>query len=189
LGKAVPVGWLYSVSPHFGDRFWTLYNLTYVPTHVTDGIDVIVGGSYAVYLNAFNKRENVSSPLTLAFVSKSATSSQAHVKVKVKLEEAVSSGKKVFVVMWEDHARGGSYTWRYTERDMASHDLTVTSKGQEQVFENTFPVTGYNLANLGVSVFVQDVSGTKEILNGNAATFAGAAVEPDSLGRVKAIFK
>lgn len=183
------MGWLYSVSPHFNERFFTLYNLTYVPTHVTDGIDVIVGGNYTVYLNAFNNREKVSSPLTLSFVSKWANTSQAYAKVKVKLEEAVGGGKKVFVVMWEDHAQGGSYTWRYTERDTGSHALTVTSKGQEQVFENTFPVKGYDLENLGVSVFVQDVSGTKEILNGNAAKFAEAAVEPNSLGRVKAIFK
>lgn len=184
----MPVGWLYSVSPHFGDRFWTLYNLTYVPTHITDGTDVIVGGSYSTYLAAFNRRENTPAPLTVSFVSKWANSSQAYAKVKVKLDENVSGGKKVFIVLWEDHARGGAYTWRFTERDMGSHDLTVTSQGQEQEFENTFTVSGYVLDNLGVSVFVQDVSGSKEILNGNAEKFPGTAVAPASLGRLKALF-
>jgi hypothetical protein len=183
-------GLLYT--PEAGGR-WSYYGNQYYPTCVFDGTQKIIGGSsgtYSAFLDMYNSRRNVSSPLTVEFLAASYEGTHASVKVKVKLEEALAEGHVCHVVIWEDKVVAGK-TYRFVERAMAQHEvLTIKNANDEQVIKRTFTLkAGWNKANLGVSAFVQKFAG-REILNGNAKKLvAGVAVEPTSLGRVKALYQ
>jgi hypothetical protein len=161
------------------------------PTCVFDGTERVVGGSsgtYSQFLGIYENRRKVSSPLEVEFEANSYAGTHVSVKVKVKLEENLAEGHVCHVVLWEDKV-GGSY--RFVERRMAPYELiTVTKKGQTQIVKRTFTLgAAWNKANLGVSAFVQKFA-TRGILNGRATKLVeGVAVEPTSLGRVKALYR
>lgn len=164
------------------------------PTCVFDGIQREIGGSsgtYNAYLNIYNNRHNVSSPVEVEFEANSYEGTHASVKVKVKLEEDLAEGHVCHVVLWEDKLSYGGRTYRFVERRMAQYEiLMITKKGQTQTIKRTFTLeAGWNKANLGVSAFVQKFA-TRDILNGRATKLvAGVSVEPTSLGRVRALYR
>ncbi len=185
-----------------GDPYYTTeaagrmsyYAANAYPTCVFDGIQREVGGSsgtYDAYLNIYNNRHNVSSPVEVEFEANSYDGNHASVKVKVKLEEDLAEGHVCHVVLWEDNLSYGGRTYRFVERRMAQYEiLMITKKGQTQTIKRTFTLdAGWNKANLGVSAFVQKFA-TRDILNGRATKLvAGVAVEPASLGSVKALYQ
>jgi hypothetical protein len=145
---------------------------------------------YSWYMGSFNTRTVVPSPLTIDFLSRSYDGNRASVKVKVKLEQGIPEGHVCHIVLWETGLSYGGRDYGYVERVTAlSEALTITKAKDEQIIKRTFDLdAGWNKNNLGVSVFVQNLVG-KEILNGRAVKLIpGVAVEPTSLGRVKALF-
>jgi len=177
------------ISPDYGTRD-ALYNLGSVPWNVFDGTIIPYEDTYESYLNAYNTRKAISSPLTVTVLSKSLTATHAYLKVRVTLESGVAAGKKVHLFLWEDDVTAGSHTWRFIERAGTTRDLTVTAAAQSQEFEHTFAVeSGWKQPDLGFCVLVQDTNGTKEVLNACAAAFSDVGVRPASLGRVKASFQ
>ncbi len=107
--------------------------------------------------------------------------------MKVKLEESVAEGHVVHIILWEDKVAG---QYNFCERRMAQYELlTAKNANEEQTVKRTFTLDGsWNKANLGVSAWVQNFAG-KQILNGRATKLVeGVAVEPASVGRVKALF-
>jgi len=178
------------LSPHAGGRF-SYYSVTAVPTNVFDGIIKVVGGNYYSYRSAYESRKNVASPLTITFLTKSYSGNNACVSVKVTLEQNISEGAVCYIILWEDEVQGGSTTWSYVERDMPPYEpITITNAGQEQIIKRTFTLqSGWKRADLGVSVLVQKLV-AKEVLNGRGAKLVeGVAVNPTSLGRVKALYQ
>jgi hypothetical protein len=193
------VAWHSSAS---GDPFYTTeaagrmsyYGAGAYPTCVMDGTERVVGGSsrtYGEFLAIYESRHNVSSPLEVEFEANSYAGTHASVKVKVKLEENLAEGHVCHVVLWEDKLSYGGRTYRFVERRMAQYEvLLIRNKGQTQTIKRTFTLdAGWNKANLGVSAFVQKF-GTRGILNGRATKLVeGVAVEPTSLGRVRALYR
>jgi hypothetical protein len=171
------------------------YGVTGYPTAYIDGVVMHRGAytnneqMYQWYMGTFNARRNTSSPLTISFINKNYGGGHASVKVTVKLDENISSGHVCHIVLWETNLSYGGRSYAYVERAYATKNVTVTSKGQSENFSHDFTLQGgWNVANLGVSVFVQDPTG-KEIKNGRGAKLvAGSAVAPTSLGRVKALY-
>jgi hypothetical protein len=130
------------------------------------------------------------SPLTIEYLSRSFGGGKASVSVKVKLEESVAEGHSVYVVLWEDNLSYSGRTFHFVERALANPEtLTAKNANDEQIIKREFALgSGWNTANLGVSVFVQNPS-SKAILQGRATKLAeGVAVTPTSLGRVKALY-
>ena len=145
---------------------------------------------YNWYMGSFNARRMVSSPLTVEFLSNSYGTDRASIKVKIKLEQEISEGNICHIGLWETSLNYGGRDYAYVERALAqSEALTITKANEEQIIKRTFDLDpGWNKNNLGVSVFVQNLAG-KEILNGRGIKLIqGVAVEPTSLGRVKALF-
>lgn len=170
------------------------YSAGAYPTCVIDGTERVVGGSsgtYNQFLSIYENRRKVTSPLEVEFEANSFAGTHASVKVKVKLEENLAEGHVCHVVLWEDKLSYGGRTYRFVERRMAQYEvLTIKNKGQTQTIKRTFTLdAGWNKANLGVSAFVQKFA-TRDILNGRATKLVeGVAVEPTSLGRVRALYR
>lgn len=164
------------------------------PTCVFDGVITVVGGSsntYNDYKSMYDYRRMFPSPLTITFLSRSYSENKACVSVKVKLEENLAAGNVCHIVLWEDKVPYGGRDYRFVERAQAPYEaITITNAGQEQIIKREFTLNaGWNKANLGVTAFVQNLT-AKDIKNGRAAKLvAGNAVEPSSLGRVKAMFQ
>jgi hypothetical protein len=167
------------------------YGANAYPTCYFDGTDFWRGGGagvYDQYIAIYNNHKNVSSPLTLEFLTNSYEGAHASVSVKVKLEESVAEGHVVHIILWEDKILG---QYNFCERRMAQYELlTAKNANDEQVVKRTFTLDGsWNKANLGVSAWVQNFAG-KQILNGRATKLVeGVAVEPTSLGRVRALYR
>ena len=121
-------------------------------------------------------------------------SSSAYAKIHVALESAVPAGHTIYLGCWEDLVVvGGTYgstPVRYLERGLATTALTIAGGGQTQDFEYTFPVSGWNIANVGVTAWVQGPNTDAEV-HGAVATklLDTTAITPTSLGRVKASFQ
>lgn len=189
-----PIQYVFYVSPHAGERFSTFYSQTYVPNHFTDGLLGRIGsGNYANYVADYNTRRVVSAPMTVTVQDDTLGTNTAYVKVRVTLEAALPSGHKVYIGLWEDNVVvGGSYGTtpvRVLERDLYSANVTVSGNGQWQEFEHTFNLTsGWKLADLGITAWVQGPSSDAEAHNGTSQKFDTTGVAPSSLGRVKALF-
>jgi hypothetical protein len=142
--------------------------------------------NYLWYMSSFNIRRAVKAPLTVTYLQKQYATGKVMVKVKVDLEETITAGHVCHIVLWEDKV-GGHY--RFVERAFTTKNVTITGQGQNEEFTHEFTIqAGWNEANLGVSVWVQDPTG-KEVKNARAATLESAyAVAPTSVGRVKALF-
>jgi hypothetical protein len=189
-----PIGYVFYVSPHVSQRFSSYYGQTYVPNHFTDGVLNRIGsGNYNNYVADYNTRHAVSAPLTVTIQENTLGSNTAYVKIQVKLEENLASGHNIYAGLWEDKVVvGGTYgstPVRVMERDLASTGLTVTSKGQEQIYEHTFNLqSSWKRGDLGVTVWVQGPNTEREVHNAATAKFSSLGVSPSSLGRVKALF-
>ena len=194
--KWVPVAW------HVGGSYFTAEASarsayygggTGIPKMWADGVLLHYGAytnneqMYAWYMGSFNTRRAVKAPLTITFLQKQYAPGKVMVKVKVDLEEAITAGHVCHIVLWEDNV-GGHY--RFVERAFTTKNVTITGQGQNEEFAHEFTIqAGWNEANLGISVFVQDPTG-KEIKNGRAGLLESAyAVEPTSVGRVKALYR
>lgn len=187
LDNVAPVNWLYYVSADAQGRFG-YYGISATPTIVCDGSPIggyDYGSQYGAYLN----RHTVSSPCTVTFLANSYSGSHACVKIRVTLTGNVTEGNVVYMILWEDKVSSGP-TWRFVERNMGGYQvLLITQSGQSQDFSKTYTLDGlWNTANLGCTVIVQKLV-THEIFNAGAKKLvAGDAVNPSSLGRVKALF-
>lgn len=153
------------------------------------------GGSsqtYNNYLNLFNTRTVVPSPLTVTIPHCSYGGGHASVKVRVTLEEALPSENVCRITLWETDIYESNETHRYVERAMATKKVNVTEAGKWEEFSHVFDIkTEWKTANMGVTAFVQCNTWPNEKLVQNAAAaklVAGIAVHPASLGRVKALF-
>jgi hypothetical protein len=186
----VPTGWLLEgISPE-GDARGAYYGISVVPTNMFDGVHRVEGGTYATYLAAYNNRRVVPSPLRVEFLARSYAGNKASVKARITLEQDVPEGVVCHVILWEDKADYNGHLWRFVERKMPAYGvLTITKKGQQQTIKREFALdAGWKKANLGVTVIVQRLA-TRAVLNGRATRLVeGVAVEPASLGRVKALF-
>jgi hypothetical protein len=149
--------------------------------------------TYSRYLQLFNTRKAVPSPLTLTFLKSSYGGGHASVRVRVRLEEDLPASHVCHITLWEADVVESNETHRYVERAMATKDVTITKTGQTQGFSHTFQLkAGWDVAKLGVTAFVQCTTWPNEklIQNGAAAKLAeGIAVDPTSLGRVKALYR
>jgi hypothetical protein len=182
-------------TPEAAARWRTYYNESGVPVAHFDGRWRSSGGSsqtYTNYLNLFNTRTVVPSPLTVTFLTNSHGAGHASVKVRVRLDEDLPSTNVCHVTLWEtDIYEQGEYH-RFVERAMTTKDVTVTKANQVQEFSHVFDLkTEWKTANMGVTAFVQCTAWPNEKLvqNGAAAKLVeGVAVAPASLGRVKALF-
>ena len=167
------------------------YGATAYPTCYFDGTDFIRGGgsgTYAAYLGIYNSHKLVPSVLSIEFLTNSYEDTRASVSVKVKLEENVPEGHVVHIILWEDKIAS---QYNFCERRMAQYEvLMAKNANDEQIIKRTFTLdSGWNKANLGVSVWVQNYAG-KQILNGRATKLVeGIAVTPTSIGRVKALYR
>lgn len=193
----MPVAW----HPVAEDPFYTaaaqtratFYNVGVFPTAIFDGTVRVLGGgpyTYDDYMAAYNQRRAVPSPLTITFLARSYAANHASVKVKVKLEQNISSGAVVQIILWEDKCYSGGKEFRFVQRLQASPaTLTITQAGKEQTIKRTFTLNaGWDRNHLGVSAFVQR-NADKEVLNGRAAKLvAGVGVAPTSLGRLRALY-
>jgi hypothetical protein len=192
--KWVPVAW------HVGGSYFTgeasarggYYGVSGIPHMWADGIISHRGAytnndqMYAWYMSSFNIRRAAAAPLTITFLQRQYANGKVMVKFKVDLEQGIAAGHVCHVVLWEDNV-GGRY--RFVERAATTKNVTITGQGQSQEFEHEFTISGWNEANLGVSVFVQDPNG-KEVKNGRAGKLENAyAVSPSSVGRVKALYR
>ena len=190
LDKFVPTGWIMNgVSPE-GNGRGTYYGITAVPTNVFDGEIKIPGGNYSLYLAAYNSRRTVPSPLRIEFLARSYSQSKASVKAKITLEDDIAEGTVCHVILWEDKCIYNGHDWCFVERKMPIYDvLTISKKGQQQIIKREFALEpAWKKADLGVTVIVQRFA-AKTVLNGRATRLVeGVAVEPASLGRVKALF-
>jgi hypothetical protein len=140
-------------------------------------------------MGTFNSRRVISSPLTVTFLKNSYGSGKTSVKVKVDLEENIAAGHVCHIVLWETNLSYGGRNYAYVERAQATKNVTVTNKGQSEEFSHEFTLQGtWKVADLGISVLVQN-NGTKLVANGRGTKLvSGMAVSPTSLGRVKALF-
>jgi hypothetical protein len=172
------------------------YGVSGLPTAYVDGIIMHRGAytnneqMYAWYMTSFNARRAAKAPLTVTFLQKQYANGKVMVKVKVDLEEAIAAGHVCHIVLWEDNMEYGGRKFRFVERAFTTKNVTITGQGQNEEFTHEFTIqSGWNEANLGISVFVQDPTG-KEVKNGRATTLESAyAVTPASVGRVKALFR
>lgn len=141
---------------------------------------------YNWYMGSFNTRRAITSPLTIEFIHRSYGENMASVKVKLTLEQSIPEGHVCHIVLWEDKVANH---YRFVERRAYNEAVTVTNANDTQEIGTTFTLdSGWNAANLGVSVFVQHLAG-KEIKQGRATMLeAGVSVTPTSLGRVKALY-
>ncbi len=198
--KFVPVAWH---SSYTGEWYTSeagaragYYGLTGYPTAWADGIMMHRGAyptneqQYLWFMSGFNMRRAVKSPLTVTYLQKQYGGGKVMVKVKVDLEEAIAAGHVCHIVLWEDNMSYGGRNYRFVERAFTTKNVTITGQGQNEEFTHEFTIqAGWNEANLGVSVWVQDPVG-KEIKNARATTLESAhAVDPTSVGRVKALFR
>jgi len=197
LDKFAPVAWHADRDDPFyiaaAETRAGFYTIGVNPTTVFDGTVQIMGGgptTYNEYMNAYNQRRAVASPLTVTFLARSYDGTHASVKVKVKLEQNISAGNVVQLILWEDKCHYGGEEFRFVARlQAAPATLNVTQAGKEQIIKRQFTLNAaWNKNNLGVSAFVQK-NGDKSILNGRAAKLvSGVAVAPTSLGRVRAFY-
>lgn len=197
MDKWVPVAW------HVGGYFYTsegsarggYYGVSGIPQLWVDGIIQHRGAytnneqMYQWYMGTFNSRRTVSSPLTVTFLNNSYGSGKTSVKVKVDLDDNIASGHVCHIVLWETNLSYGGRTYAFVERALATKNVTVTNKGQSEEFSHEFTLQGtWKVADLGISVLVQNNS-TKAMANGRGTKLvSGMAVAPTSLGRVKALF-
>ncbi len=177
-------------------RWRNYYNESGIPVAHFDGRWRSMGGStqtYNNYLNLFNTRKIVASPLTLTFLKNSHGDGHASVKVRVRLEEDLAGANVCHVALWETNVVESSETHRYVERAMATKNVTVTKANQAQEFSHVFDLkTEWKTANMGATAFVQCNTWPNEKLvqNGAAAKLVEAiTVAPASLGRVKALYR
>jgi hypothetical protein len=194
--KFVPVAWysrggsLY-VTPEAQGRAM-YYGVNAYPWTWFDGVLSQRGAgatpedTYYIYLAMFNTRRVIASPLTIEFIHRSYGENKASVKVKLKLEQSISEGHVCHIVLWEDKVANW---YRFVERRADNKPVTITNANDTQEIGTTFTLdSGWNAANLGVSVFVQHLA-TKEIKQGRATMLVeGVGVTPTSLGRVKALY-
>ena len=142
--------------------------------------------NYQWYMTSFNTRIALNAPVAITFLQKQYADGKVMVKVKVDIEENLSAGHVCHIVLWEDEVDGH---YRFVERAATTKDLTITAQGQSEEFEHEFTISGWNEAKLGLSVFVQEPV-SKEVKNGRAGMLESAyAVEPTSVGRVKALYR
>ena len=173
-----------------GNGRGTYYGISAVPANVFDGEMRLPGYSYADYMAAYNSRRTVPSPLKIDFLARLYDGNKASVKAKITLEEDIAEGTVCHVILWEDKCNYNGHLWRFVERKMPIYDvLTITRKGQSHVVKREFALdAGWKKADLGVTVIVQRFA-AKTVYNGAATKLVeGVAVEPASLGRVKALF-
>jgi hypothetical protein len=198
LDKWVPVAW------HVGGYFYTsegaarggYYGVSGIPQLWADGIIQHLGAytnneqMYQWYIGTFNSRRTVSSPLAVTILKNSYGNGKASVKVKIDLDDNVASGHLCHIVLWETNLNYGGRNYAFVERALATKNVTVTNKGQSEEFSHEFTLQGsWKVADLGVSVLVQNNS-TKLMANGYGTKLvAGMAVAPTSLGRVKALYR
>jgi len=183
-------------TPEGASRWSNYYNESGIPVSHFDGRWRSSGGSsqtYNNYLQFFNTRKVVPSPLTVTFLKHSYGGGRASVRVRVRLEEDLDPANLCHVTLWETDVVESSETHRYVERAMKTADLTITKSGQVQEFSYTFTLDGgWNVEKLGVTAFVQCTTWPDEklIQNGAAAALAeGIGIAPTSLGRVKALYR
>jgi hypothetical protein len=188
FANIAPIHFIRNVSPE-SDYTWrkfNFYNNGYVPFHVFDGVLSGNWTSLGDFETNYNTRHALSSPLTVTLLSKSLTSTEAKMTVRVTLAEAGPAGLKVYIFLWEDNVGN----WRYVERAYTTKDLTVTASGQTEDFSHTFTVEGgWVQNNMGFTVLVQAPSSPLEVRNAFTAKFVNVGVEPSSLGRVKTLFR
>lgn len=167
-------------------RKFSFYYNNLVPFHVYDGVLSGNWTSLSDYQNNYNTRHALASPLSISLVSKSLSSTEAKMTVKVTLEETVPAGLKVYIFLWEDHVSN----WRYVERAYTIKDLTITAPNQTEDFSHTFSVqSSWIQDNMGFTVLVQDPASPLEVRNAFASKFVNVGVTPSSLGRVKTLFR
>ena len=172
------------------------YGVTGYPTAYIDGIIMHRGAytnneqMYQWYMGSFTSRRAVTSPLSITYINRNYGNGHASVKVKVELEDNISAGHVCHIVLWEDNMDYGGRKYRFVERAYATRDVTITQKGQSDEYSHDFTLdSGWKVADLGISVFVQDATG-KEVKNARGTKLiAGSAVSPTSLGRVKGLFR
>jgi hypothetical protein len=182
-------------TPEGADRWGNYYNERGIPVAHIDGRWRSSGGSsrtYDNYLNLFNTRTVVASPLTVTVLKTSHGGGHASVRVRVRLDEDLPSENLCHITLWETDIYAEGETHRYVERAMATKKVTVTKKGQLEEFSHVFDLkTEWKTANMGVTTFVQCATWPDEKLvqNGAAAKLVeGIGVRATSLGRVKALF-
>ena len=197
MDKWVPTAWhtygYYGTSE--GAARGSYYGVSGIPQLWVDGIIQHRGAytnneqMYNWYMGTFNTRTVIPSPLTIDFIHKSYGNNMASVKVNLKLEQSISAGHVCHIVLWENNLSYSGRNYAYVERRATTKDVTITGANETQEISTTFTLDGgWNTANLGVSVYVQDPTG-KEIKQGRATKLeAGTSVAPSSLGRVKALF-
>ncbi len=195
--KWVPVAW------HVGGYFVTgeasargsYYGVSGIPHMWADGVMSHRGAytnneqMYAWYMSSFNMRRAVKAPLTITYLQKQYAGGKVMVKVKVGLEESIAAGHVCHIVLWEDNVDYSGRKFRFVERAATTKNVTITGQGQNEEFTHEFTIQGgWKEAALGLSVFVQDPTG-KEVKNARAGILESAyAVNPASVGRVKALF-
>jgi hypothetical protein len=194
----VPIAWHSSGSdPYYtseaGSR-WGYYGNSGYPTMLIDGYDKLVGAytnndtQYNWYMSYYNAHHNISSPMTITYLSKSYGSGKASISVQLYNEQSIPTGSTCWMVLWEDNLNYSGRPQGYVERSAYSTAVLISDPGNTQIVSKEFTLNGgWVLANLGVSVFVQDPN--KNILQGKATKLAlGTGVAPSSLGKVKALF-
>jgi hypothetical protein len=198
LDKWVPTAWhtygYYGTSE--GSARGSYYGVSGIPQLWVDGIIQHRGAytnneqMYNWYMGTFNTRTVIPSPLTIDFVRKGYGGGKACVTVKLTLEQGISAGHVCHLVLWENNLSYSGRNYAYVERRADTKAVTITNANESQEISATFTLDGgWNTANLGVSVYVQDPSG-KEIKQARATTLEAAlSVKPASLGRVKALYK
>ncbi|UCH78724.1 MAG: hypothetical protein JSU81_01880 [Candidatus Coatesbacteria bacterium] len=183
-------------TPEGTARWSNYYNESGIPVSHFDGRWRSSGGSsqtYSNYLQFFNTRKVVPSPLALTVLKSSYGGGYASIRVRLRLEEDLPASHVYHLTLWEADVVESNETHRFVERAMATKDVTVTKTGQTQGFSHTFQLrAGWDVAKLGITAFVQCTEWPNEklIQNGVAAKLAeGIAVEATSLGRVKALYR
>ena len=166
------------------------YRITVTPTAVFDG--VVTSQPYTRWPSIFNQRKGVPSPLEMK-LKMTASGDGFTLKANVKRQGAMAgSGLRFHCAVTEQNLSYGGHTYNHVLRKMYPNAggtaFAINNNETKQITVNGKFTGPWKRDNLHFVVWAQNY-GTKEVYQARLATWKEVAVEPSSIGRVKAVFK
>ncbi|NIT36652.1 MAG: Omp28-related outer membrane protein [candidate division Zixibacteria bacterium] len=166
------------------------YKITVTPTAVFDG--AVTSQPYTRWPDIFNQRKGVASPLEMKL--KITTSGDNFtLKANIKRQGAMAgSGLRFHCAVTEQNLSYGGHTYHHVLRKMYPNAggtaFAINNNETKQIVVSGKFAGSWKRENLHFVVWAQNY-GAKEVYQARLATWKEVAVEPSSIGRVKAVFK
>jgi hypothetical protein len=173
----------------YSDARAAYYGANFTPTAIFDG--TVTSQPPSSYPNIFNQRKNVPSPLSIKLLI-TTNSNNFTLKATIKRQGSMpGTGLRVHCAVTESklsyNGKDYDFVLRRMYPDANGTSFTINDGQTKTVTINGTLSGGWVKSNLHFVVWVQS-NGAKTVFQSKLAKWNQVAVEPASVGRVKALF-